>query len=865
MSKVQRAGAILALTLVAVAADAAPKQPVKKAVAPNASQVARLEVAPSELRLAGAGTIERVFVTAVMPGGACKDVTALASFAASSPIIKTDRRGRVTASRNGKGLVTVTYGGRRATVPVIVTHASLPRPVSFLYDVLPTMSKAGCNQGSCHGNSEGRGGFKISLKGENPVEDHEIIIRHGGGRRVSLANPGASLLLLKATSTIAHGGGQRFAVGSDQYNTIATWVAEGARIDGPDAPRLERIEVSPRERIIAQPAGLSRLTARAYFSDGSVRGLADRASFSPGDPLVTVSADGLVTLDRPTDLAVLVRYADQMESVRLIYVAASKQATWKWPTPANWIDTVNFPRLKSLGLQPSELADDIEFLRRASLDTLGQLPTPDEVRAFQSDQRVDKRARLIDALMERPEFTDLWTMRWSDVLRVEERTLDPKGAQIYREWIRSSIAADKPFNVFARELLTATGSTYTNPPANYYRRTRSADELAETTAQVFMGTRMLCAKCHNHPFERWKQDDYYTLAAFFSRVDRKSEEVTRRDRFDVHEHNGEEIISVSQTPGNKLAQDAAEVPKVDKGREEVKGGEVAHPRTGAFVKHGLPSRLGYPELAAMRPGEAAAAADRREPFARWLTSPRNPFFARAVVNRIWHHLLGRGIVDPVDDLRDSNPPANPALLDALARDFVANRFSLRHTVRTIMNSRTYQLSSEPNATNAADERFFSRAIPQRLPAEVLLDIISQAAESPEDLPANATSKRAINLIPVNKQRHPFLKVFGQPARESACDCERTNETTLGQSFELISGTAMDAKLKRPQNRIGRLIAAGKSDAEIVSDLYLATVSREPRSPELDKSLAYLAGRERRPALEDVLWALLNSKEFLLRR
>ncbi|MGV3719616.1 MAG: DUF1553 domain-containing protein, partial [Actinomycetota bacterium] len=276
-------------------------------------------------------------------------------------------------------------------------------------------------------------------------------------------------------------------------------------------------------------------------------------------------------------------------------------------------------------------------------------------------------------------------------------------------------------------------------------------------------------------------------------------------------------------------------------------------------------RLRYPELAGMTPQEADSAADRRVVFARWLTNPQNPFFAKAVVNRIWHHLLGRGIVDPVDDMRESNPPANPALLDALAKDFVANRFSLRHTVRTIMNSRTYQLSSEPNATNAADERFFSRAIAQRLPAEVLLDIISQAAESPEELPANAQGKRAINLIPVNKQRHPFLKVFGQPARESACDCERTNETTLGQSFELISGAAMDAKLKRPQNRIGRLVAAGKSDAEIVTDMYLATVSREPRSPELDKSLAYLAGRERRQGLEDVLWALLNSKEFLLRR
>lgn len=863
MTRICLAGSLIAIFCAAPVLGAPRAAAAKARTVPA---VSGLELSPPELKLSGAGTTEAVYVTAVLPNGAREDVTEKASFVTRAPGIRVLKGGLVQAVRDGSATVNVTYRGRTVRLPVTVVQAASPRPVSYQYDVLPILSKAGCNQGACHGNAEGKGGFKISLKGEDPAGDYEVIVRHGGGRRINTANPGASLLLLKATSAVPHGGGLRFKADSPQYRTLATWVAEGARLDPPGAPTLTRLEVTPREQIVSEPAQHVRLTVRGHFSDGSVRSLADRVVYNPGDPRVEVSPDGLVTLHGPADLAVLVRYADQMENVRLTCIPEAKRFAWK-PVPANnWIDDLNFRRLKTLRLQPSDLSGDTEFLRRAYLDTLGLLPTPDEVRAFAADTRPDKRARLIDALIDRPEFADLWTMRWASVLRIEERTLDPKGAQIYRDWLRTCITTGKPFDEVVRELITGTGSTYTNPPANYYRRTRAADELAETTAQVFMGTRMLCARCHNHPFERWKQDDYYTLAAFFSRVDRKTEQLTRKDRFDVHEHNGEEIISVSQTPPTKLAEDAAAVAKIDKGSELVKGGEVAHPRTGGIVHYGLPSRLRYPELAGMTPQEANAAPDRRVVFARWLTNPENPFFAKAVVNRIWYHLMGKGIVDPVDDIRESNPPSNPELLDALAKDFVQNRYDLRRTVRTIMNSRTYQLSSEANTTNAQDERFFSRAIPQRLPAEVLLDVISQLTGSPASLPANATGGRAVNLIPVNKQRQPFLKVFGQPARESSCDCERSNETTLGQSFELISGTAINTMLKRPENRVGRLMQAGKSDSEIITELYLASVSREPSGAEVEKLKSYIASKpDRRSALEDVTWALVNSKEFILRR
>jgi hypothetical protein len=736
------------------------------------------------------------------------------------------------------------------------------RPVSFLYDVLPAVSRAGCNQGTCHGNSEGRGGLRLSLKGEDPAGDYEVLARHGGGRRVNPADPGRSLLLLKASSTVAHGGGLRLRVGSPEYRALAAWIAEGARFDAPSSPRLVSLQVAPAEKVLVEPERAQQLTVRARFSDGSTRNVTTKAVYNPGDPTIAVSPDGKVTFDRSGDLAVLVRYADGIANARLTYVPARKAFRWK-PVPANnRIDEINYRRLKTLRLEPSPLSSDTEFLRRAYLDALGTLPTPEEVRAFLAECETERqrdgeregrkdgpqrstlnaqrsplnaRQRLIDDLLERPEFVDFWTMKWADVLRVEERTLDPKGAQGYRDWIRTSVASNKPLDRFARELLTASGSTYSNPPANYYRRTRSADELAENSAQVFMGTRLLCAKCHNHPFERWKQDDYYALAAFFTRVDRKIDNLTRRDIYDLHERNGEEFIGIARQ------------------------GEVKHPRTAAVV----PALLSNEALGVRLQGDDE---DRRIAFAEWLTRPDNPFFARAMANRVWYHLLGKGIVDPVDDLRESNPPANPELLDALAKELVARGFDFKHLVRTIMNSRTYQLSSEPNATNADDERFFSRGIAQRLAAEVLLDAISQAAGAPESFPNRPQGTRAINLIPVNKRKEPFLTVFGQPARESACECERTNETTLGQSFALISGASIDAKLKRPDNRIGRMMEAGRTDAEIVTELYLATVSREPTAAEREKMVAYVTSKpDRRAALEDALWALINSKEFLLRR
>lgn len=825
-------GLAIGLFAVALPATAAPSRS-KAAARPT---VAALLLSPASLHLSGKGTIEPVSVTAQLSNGARKDVTATAALTASTRAVRPLPGARLQAVSDGRATVTVSYGGRRARLPVTVSGAARPRAVSFQWDVLPILTRAGCNQGTCHGNAEGRGGFKISLRGEAPEADYAIIARQGGGRRIDRVDPGRSLLLLKATSTLPHGGGRRFGPDSDEYRTVAGWIAEGAKLDGPEAPKLVRLEVTPKEQVLFEPARMQRLTVRGYFSDGSVRNLARKSIYNAGDPLVEVTDDGNVLFDRSADVAVLVRYADRMENARLTYVPARKAFAWKPVPPNNWVDELAFKRLKLLRLEPSAPTTDSEFVHRAYVDAIGLLPKPEEAREFLASTDANKREKLIDSLLRRPEFDDYWTMKWADILRLEERTLDPKGSMAYREWIRTAISTGMPLDRFAYELLTATGSTYTDPPANYYRRTRTAIELAENTAQTFMGVRMLCAKCHNHPFERWKQDDYYTLAAFFARVGRKGE-FTRKDRFDLHELIGEETISVA-----------------DKG-------EVENPRTDRPAA----PRIYAPGVPGSETPPVGPSQDPRVVFAEWLTRPDNPYFAKAMVNRIWYHLMGKGLVDPVDDLRESNPASHPELLEALAKDFRAHGCDLRHVVRTIMTSRIYQLSSSPNRTNADDDRFFSRAIPTRLGAEVLLDAISQLTEVEERFPGMPAGTRAVHLIP-KKQKNPFLKLFGQPMRESVCECERSGETTLGQSFALISGEMVDRKLKVPRNRVGRLIEAGKSDAEITEELYLAAYSRFPTAKERAAMLAYVRGKaDRRQALEDCLWALINSKEFLLRR
>jgi hypothetical protein len=726
------------------------------------------------------------------------------------------------------------------TVAAFLVPASLmaAEPVSFRNDIMAVLSRAGCNQGPCHGNQNGKGGFRLSLRGQDADFDLDAITRDMLGRRADRGRPADSLVLLKATAAVPHEGGKRFGKSSLEYELLHRWIAEGLRGDVAAAPTLQRLEVSPREQVLVEPAENVKLTVTAHFAGGRSRDVTRLATFESSNLNAVVAGDGTASKTRDGETTILVRYLDRQTTVRLAFVPARPRFAWQPVPESNEVDRHVFARLKTLRTQPSELCTDAVFVRRAYLDALGILPTPDETRSFLADPRADKRTRLIDALLERPEFADFWALKWSDLLRNEEKVLDKKGVRLFHDWIRRSIAEGRPLNEFARELISGRGSTYSNPAANYYRALREPQARAEATAQVFLGIRLQCAKCHNHPFDRWTQDDYHRWAALFARVQYRIVENNRTDRLDKHEFDGEQVVFMDRE------------------------GEVKSPRNGEVLK---PRFLGV---------ERAPGGDRLVDLADWVARPDNPYFAKAQANRVWYHLLGRGLVEPNDDFRASNPPANPALLDALAADFVKHRFDLRHLVRTVMNSRTYQLSALPNDTNREDETNFSHAQVRALQAEQLLDALSQVLEAPVDFPGQPKGTRAGQLPGVaareRKKATPeaarFLSVFGKPVRSLSCECERGDDTTLNQAFQLITGEMLNRMLSEPDNRIGKRMAAGKSDAAIVEELYLAALCRMPTEAEATAAKRLVArSKDRRAALEDVAWGLVNAKEFLLRR
>ncbi len=729
-----------------------------------------------------------------------------------------------------------------ATACVFLASPAAAESVGFRTDVMAVLSKAGCNQGTCHGNQNGKGGFKLSLRGQDPDWDFAALTRDGLARRTDPLRPENSLILLKATATIPHEGGRRFGVDSPEYAILHDWIRAGLPADPPGAAVLRSIEVTPAEQVLVEPADRVQLRVRAAFSDGSSRDVTRLAVYDTSNPTVTVTPGGEVRRQQPGETAVLVRYLDKQTAVQLAFVPERPGYSWRDVPENNYIDRLVNAKLRRLRLLPSELCSDAVFLRRSYLDTLGVLPTADEARAFLTDPRPDKRARLIDRLVERPEFADFWALKWSDLLKNEEKVLDPKGVRAFHAWIRQGILEGKPLNEFARDLLAGRGSTYSEPAANFYRALRDPQARAEAAAQVFLGVRLQCARCHNHPYDRWTQDDYHGLAAFFARVDYRIVENNRRDKFDKHEFDGEQIVY------------------------QAREGEVKHPRSG----EPLPPRF----LGAATPA-FAADADRLQALADWVARPDNPFFARAQANRVWFHLMGRGVVEPNDDFRASNPPSNGPLLDALARDFADHGFDLRHLVRTILNSRTYQLSAVPNDTNRDDEANFSRALVRPLQAEQLLDALAQATGVPAEFNGQPRGTRAGQLPGVGAQRprgvrptdaERFLASFGKPDRLLTCECERSDDTTLGQAFQLITGEMLNKMLSTPDNRAGRLLASGKSDRDVVEELYLAALSRFPTDREADAASSFVTrANDRRAALEDLLWGLVNSKEFLLRQ
>ena len=709
--------------------------------------------------------------------------------------------------------------GRKTPAP-----SSNAKRVSFLNDVEPILTRAGCNQGACHGAQFGKGGFKLSLAGYDPDLDYSSLARQGRGRRANVASPAASLLLRKPTLSLPHQGGRALTPDSADYRTLTNWLRQGAPGPDPKDPHVTELRVTPARRVM-QPRERQQVTMQAVYSDGSARDVtAHTRIHSLDDTIAAVTPDGVVTARSRGATAIMLRYAG-LAAVAHIAVPYARAKPFSW-IPNNYIDAYAARRWRDLGLAPSGLCSDTEFLRRVSLDVIGTLPTPEEIRAFLADTDPQKRTKAIERLLERPEYVDFWTQRWGDLLRSSRLTLGQKAMQGFTDWIRDSLRRNRPYDRFVHILLTAQGSSLKEPPANYYRVATTPQDLTETTAQLFLGIRLQCAKCHQHPFEKWSQRDYYQFAAFFARVGLSKTSTV----------NEEQTVSL------------------------LTSGEVVHPRTQERMAPLPLALVNGPQLASVAT-ERDSRRDRRLALAGWLTSRDNLAFAQTVADRYWNALMGRGLVHPVDDRRITNPPSNPELMEALARDLQTHRFDLKRLIRVICASRVYQLSSRPTADNRADNVFHSRHLIKRQPAEVLLDSVCFATGSPETYPGLPPGTRAIQL-PDSGTASLFLDTFGRPARATACECERTAEPDLPQALQLINGDLIHRKLGAKDGRIAKLLASGKSDREIIEELFLVTLSRPPVPSERTLALrAFQSAPDRRQAAEDLLWTLLNTKEF----
>ncbi len=819
---------LTALLLALPATAGVPADLAKKASL--VGQPVALSVQPANISLSGPRAMRQVLVSGTYADGSTRDLTALCEWTTASDVASVGPDGFVAARKNGSTALLVRAGGQTAGVTVTVTDFDKPQPIRFRHEFIAALNVGGCNSGACHGTPSGKGGFKLSLRGFDPAADYLTLTREVFNRRTDRLDPEASLILQKGLGKVPHEGGQRYQPHAVPADVLRAWLAEGLQDDPAILPAAVTLDILPGPRVLKAPARFQQLAILAHFADGVTRDVTRLTVFSSSDAAVAdVSVNGLVEFRQGGEVAILCRYLDVLQTVRLTYLEPRENFVWADPKPNNYVDQFVFAKLKMLSIAPSDLCTDQEFVRRASLDLCAVLPTPAEVKAFLDNKDPNKRAKLVDALLERPEYADFWTLKWADVLRNNRKAVQPKGAHVFQAWLRNHVAGNTPLNEVVRDLLTASGSTFANPPANYYRIARDPTSLAESTAQLFFGVRMQCAKCHNHPFERWTQDDYYSMAAFFARVKQKKDTVE---------------------PGAANAN-FAEVIYNDR------AGEVTQPRTGKVMP---PKVFGV----AARP--IPAGKDRRQALAELVTAGDNPFFAKSVVNRVWFHLNGRGIVDPVDDFRDSNPSANDELLDALAKDFVAHKFDVKHVLRTIVNSRTYQLSAQTNDSNKDDNKYFSHAVTKLLTAEQLLDALCTVTEVPEKYAGLPLGTRAVQL-PDGEVNHPFLKTFGQPARELACECEREGDSNLAQALQLINGPTVNEKLRNAGNRVGRLLGKKISEQEVLKELYLATLSREPAEGEVKAALEHVGKakpEDKRKAWEDVQWALVNSKEFLFR-
>ncbi|MCS7168184.1 MAG: DUF1549 and DUF1553 domain-containing protein [Gemmatales bacterium] len=788
---------------------------------PPSAPLVRLEILPSEIVLDGPRSRQQLVVLGHYQDGRIWDWTRGAKWSAQGPQVRIENA-TAYPHQDGETVIRAEVQGVTAEAGVRVQRAQADVPVNFKTEVIPIFNKLGCNQGACHGAQHGRGGFKLSLLGFDPIADYGEIVRSAEGRRVVLSDPDRSILLGKPSLQMEHGGGERLRFGSWEYQVLKAWLEDGAPAPTHQDPEVTRLEILPARRTM-KPGEWQQILVRAVWSNGRVEDVTALAQYdSLNDGLARVTPSGLVQCLERGETYIMVRFCGQASVFQVTSPYTDQPVAFDFP-PNNYIDELLAKKWRSLGLTPSPLCCDAEFLRRIYLDTIGTLPTPDEIKAFLTDPSPDKRQKAIDRVLNRPEFVDFWALKWGDLLRNNSDVLQAKGMWSLHNWIRASLRDNKPLDQFVRELLTAQGSTYAHGPANFYRLGRSPNEWAEVTSQVFLGIRVQCAQCHHHPFEKWSQDDYWGFAAFFARVATKNSQ-------EYGLFGRETVVYLRPT------------------------GEVMHPRRGSFV--------------APKPFESAPIADdggdRRQKLADWITSPSNAYFARNFANRFWGYFMGRGLVEPLDDLRATNPPTNPELLDALAQDLITHRFDIKHLMRTIMNSRAYQLSAEVTPGNAVDKDniYFARRTIRRLTAEQLADAIDYATGTETKYRGLPLGTRAIQL-PDSSVPSYLLDVLGRPPRVVTCECERSLAPNLAAALHLLNGDVVNQKIRQAGGRIDRLFQQKKSLSEIVEELYLVTLCRPPTSEELQAALKEMKEvADPRIAAEDLLWSLINSRGFL---
>jgi hypothetical protein len=789
-----------------------------------------LQILPQSIILNGHEARQQL-IAEQTDGAYQEDWTAHTNWISANPQIATvDQKGLVIPVSDGQTTVTATANGLSATVTVQVANHAAPFTWSFKNQVIPVMTKMGCNQGACHGALAGKNGFKLTLRGYDPDVDYDTLTRSAVGRRMSLEQPATSLILLKPTSAIPHGGGKRFGTDSLEYRVISEWIAAGAPPPSPQDPDITGLEVYPAAATLKEGSE-QQLVVRAKYSDGRVDDVTRWVKYSSANEgVASVDDSGHVKMNGPGEAAVTLWYSSRVLYSRLTVPYPNQVAADAYTNfpRRSYIDDLVLDKLKKLNIAPSKIADDSTFIRRAYLDAAGVLPSAEEVENFLADKSPDKRAKLIDRLLEKDEFVDYWAYKWSDLMLVSSRKLRSTAMWSFYDWIRDSVKTNKPWDQFTRELLTTSGNTRQNGELNYYVLHKDPIDLAENITEAFLGQRITCARCHNHPLEKWTQKQYFQFANLVSRVGIKNSD------------NGDVVVYAKTS------------------------GDINHPR---LLRPLAPTPLDGTPLS------LDSTDDRRIALANWLTSPQNPYFARSFVNRVFANFMGRGLVNPVDDVRATNPASNEELLSALSKDFVDHHFDVKYLIRTVMNSSVYQLSSEANATNQNDNIFYSRYIIKRLPGEVILDAYSQVTGVPTSFGGYPTGTRAMQL-PDTQVKSEFLTIFGRPARIICDSGERSFDPTIAQALHVINGDTLNRKLGAQDGYIALFLKLGLSDSRMLDQVYLSAFSRYPTEAEkaslmkdiesarLAKGTPESIKEARRQGLEDMFWALLTSKEFL---